>query len=127
MGDISDRDNLRAAIAEFIATFLFVFVGVGAIGAFREIGVNSGPELVLIGLAYGLAIAVGIMAVGRISGAQINPGVTIAALLAGKIGVINSAMYVTAQLGGSALAMVHPSVSVCHHFLRSWKSKQRTH
>ncbi len=106
MADFYDRDNLRATVAEFLATFFFVFVGVGAIGAFGEIGQISGPQLLLIGLAHGLGIAVGIMAIGRVSGAHINPAVTIAALLAGRIGLIKSAMYIGAQLGGAALAMV---------------------
>lgn len=106
MRDFYDRDNLRATVAEFIATFLFVFVGVGAIGAFGKIGSISGQDLLLVGLAHGLGIAVGIMAVGRISGAHINPAVTVAALLAGKIGLIKSAMYILAQLGGAILAMV---------------------
>lgn len=106
MGDFYDRDNLRATVAEFIATFLLVFIGVGTIGAFGQIGSISGPQILLIGLAHGLAIAVGIMAFGRISGAHINPAVTIAALIAGRIGLIKSAMYIVAQLGGAAVAML---------------------
>lgn len=106
MGDFSDRDNLRAMAAEFIATFMLVFIGVGAIGAFGQIGGIAGPQLLLIGLAHGLALAVGIVAVGRISGAHVNPAVTIAALLVGRIGLIKSTMYIVAQLGGAVVAMV---------------------
>ncbi|MDA1296530.1 MAG: MIP family channel protein [Chloroflexi bacterium] len=106
MRDLSDRDNLRAMAAELIATFMFVFVGVGAIGAFGQLGGIAGPQLLLIALAHGLGISVGVIAVGRISGAHLNPAVTIAALITGNIGLIKSVMYIVAQLGGAALAMV---------------------
>lgn len=106
MGDFSDRDNLRAMVAEFLATFILVFIGVGAIGALDRVGSVSGLQLLLVGLAHGLAIAVGVMAFGRISGAHINPAVTIAALLTGRIGLVKSSMYVVAQLGGGVVAMI---------------------
>lgn len=106
MGDFMDREHLRAAAAELIGTFLFVFVGVGAVGAFGSIGGVPGPQLLLIGLAHGLGIAVAIMAIDKVSGAHINPAVTIAALVSGNIGLIKSSMYIVAQLIGAVLAMV---------------------
>ncbi len=106
MRDLTHRDNLRSSLAELLATFFFVFVGVGAIGAFNSLGAISGPQILLIGVAHGLAITVGIVVVGRVSGAHINPAVTVAVLLAGRIGLIKSMMYIVAQLGGAALAMV---------------------
>lgn len=106
MGDFSDRNNLRAAAAELIATFLFVFVGIGAIGAFERVSGVTGSQLLLIGLAHGLGISVGVVAIARISGAHINPAVTVAALITGNIGLIKSVMYIVAQLGGAVLAML---------------------
>ena len=104
MGDLTDRDNLRAAVAEFLATFTFVFVGVGSIGAFQSINGVNGAQIVLIGLAHGLGIMLGVMAVGRISGGHLNPAVTVAAVVTGKMGLIKALMYVVAQAAGGALA-----------------------
>ncbi len=106
MSYFTDRDNLRATLAEFLATFLLVFIGVGAIGAFTDVSNVAGPQILLIGVAHGLAVAVGVIAVGRVSGAHINPAVTVAALISGRIGLVRSGMYIVAQLGGAAVAMV---------------------
>ncbi len=106
MSDFLSRENLRASAAEFIATFMFVFVGVGSVGAFSEIGGIPGPQIVLIGLAHGLAIAVGIMAIDKVSGAHINPVVTLAALITGRIGLYRSSLYLVAQLAGAVLAVL---------------------
>lgn len=106
MGDFTNRDNWRTATAELLATFFFVFAGIGSIAAFREIGGVAGSNLILIGLAHGLGIAVGVMAIGRISGGHINPAVTFAALLTGNVSLIRAVMYIVAQLGGGVMAML---------------------
>lgn len=82
------------ALAEAISTFLFVFSIIGA--------VNSKSPLTP--LAIGLALTVLIYAVGHISGAHLNPAVSLGALLRGAIGVTDFVAYVVAQLVGGALA-----------------------
>lgn len=104
MGEFNNRDNLRAALAEFLGTFIFVFAGIGAVGAFTFVNGISGVQLLLIGLAHGLALMAAIAAVGRISGGHINPAVTIGALITGNIGLVRAAMYIVAQLAGAVLA-----------------------
>lgn len=106
MNDFLNRENLRASTAELIATFMFVFIGVGSVGAFSQIGGLTGPQITLIGLAHGLGIAVGIMAIDKVSGAHINPVVTLAALITGRIGLYRAALYIVAQLAGAVLAVV---------------------
>jgi MIP family channel proteins len=99
------RKAWRPAIAELIATFTFVFVGVGAVGASTRPGQPLGDAgVVLIGLAHGLGIMIGAATVGRISGAHLNPAVSIAAWITGNLGTARLALYVAAQLGGAALA-----------------------
>src|SRR2546426_3997244 len=69
--DLNQR-TWRAVLAEFIATLLFVFVGAGAVVG--VVGVLGRPPtedigaLVAIALAHGLAIAVLVAAIARISG-----------------------------------------------------------
>ena len=103
--DLGSWDAWRASIAEFIATFCFVFVGAGtvvSVGIFLagEETVTAG-KMVVIGLAHGLAITVLVAATARISGGHINPAVTFSAVLTRKIGVAKGGMYVVAQLLGA--------------------------
>jgi aquaporin TIP len=99
----------RAAAAEFIATALFVFIGTGAV----VVGVASGAAavsggaaptpafVVAVALAHGLAIAVLVAATAKISGGHINPAVSFAAALTGKIKVSTGLIYAGAQLAGA--------------------------
>lgn len=84
----------RNAVAEAIGTFLFTFAIIGA--------VNSGSELTP--LAIGLALMVLVYATGHISGAHLNPAVSVGAWLRGAIDLTGMLTYVGAQLVGAALA-----------------------
>ena len=105
--DIGSGEAWRGAVAEFIATFLFVFIGAGSV---VSVGIFSGGEhltagaLVAIAIGHGLAIAAMVAATGHISGGHLNPAVTIAAAWAGRIGLTRAAMFVALQLAGAALA-----------------------
>lgn len=105
MNELTSGENLRAALAEFLATFIFVFVGVGAIGASLEI-LGQPQTLFYIAAAHGIGIGLGVAAMGRISGGHMNPAVTISAMLSGRMGAIRSAMYIVAQLVGAILAVL---------------------
>lgn len=96
---------MKALLAEFIATFALIFVGVGAIAADYISG--GGLGLIGIALAHGLTIAVMVSATAAISGAHINPAVTIGAAITGKIPMGQAAGYIVAQcLGGIVAAVV---------------------
>ncbi len=84
---------MPALVAEFIGTFALILIGAGA-GA---IGLGG---LVGVALAHGLVIVAFAYAYGHISGTHINPAVTIAVLLAGKIDATRAAAYVVVQLLG---------------------------
>lgn len=64
-------------IAEFVSTFILIFIGNGAVTASVAI---SGTSLTLfqVGIIYGVAVMLAIYAGGAISGAHINPAVTVA-------------------------------------------------
>ena len=87
--------NIKAFIAEFVGTFTLVFIGVGAIAADYITGGASG--LTGVAIAHGLAIATMVAATGAISGAHLNPAVTIGFLTVGKIKLNNAVGYIIAQ------------------------------
>lgn len=92
----------RAYLAELIGTFALVFIGAGAATANAMTGGAVG--LWGVALAHGLVLMSVIYATGHISGAHINPAVTIAMLATKNINLEKAIGYIVAQLVGAALA-----------------------
>ncbi|MFK3834988.1 MULTISPECIES: MIP/aquaporin family protein [Microbacterium] len=90
----------RKAVAEALATFLFVLSIIGA--------VNSGSALTP--LAIGFALAVLIFATGHISGAHLNPAVTVGVFVRGGLSVADLIAYIVAQAIGGVLAALVSAV-----------------
>jgi len=93
---------MRKLAAEFIGTFILVFAGTGAIiidetspGAVSHVGVA---------LTFGLAVLAMIYAVGDVSGAHLNPAVTLGFFAARRIEVRWVAPYIFCQCGGAIFA-----------------------
>jgi aquaporin NIP len=89
----------RRAAAEGMAAFALVFAGCGAVvandrsdGALGAVGVS---------LTFGLIIMVMIYATGHLSGAHINPAVTIAFTLGRHFPVRDAVAYIATQLAGA--------------------------
>jgi MIP family channel proteins len=87
--------NSKALLAEFIGTAALIFIGAGA-GA---LGIGG---LVGVALAHGLVIVSFAYAYGSISGAHLNPAVTLAAAIAGATTWKNAVAYWVVQLAGGA-------------------------
>ena len=85
----------QRALAEFVGAFTLVFIAAGAI-------LVNPQALLAVALAYGLAVATMVSAVGHVSGGHFNPAVTIAALITQKIDALSAGIYVVAQLAGAA-------------------------
>ena len=91
----------RRALAEGIATFALVFAGCGAIVANAEYDGALGA--VGVALVFGLIIMVMVYATGHLSGAHINPAVTLAFTLTRHFPAREAATYVGAQVAGAVL------------------------
>lgn len=94
--------NWKHATAEAIGTFVLVLAGTGAIivndlygGVIGHLG---------IAIAFGAVVMVMIYAIGDISGAHMNPAVTVAFWVSRRLPGVKVLPYVTAQFGGAVLA-----------------------
>ena len=85
---------MKKYIAEFIGTFTLVFFGTG-------IAVVSGGNLVATSLAFGLAIVASAYVIGNISGCHVNPAVSLAVLISGKMSIKDFCGYVVGQVAGA--------------------------
>lgn len=90
--------HVRALLAEVAGTFMFFFVGAGAIIA------SGGDNLVAIALAHGLGLSVAISSFGALSGGQFNPAVTFGLAIAGKHPWPRVPTYWIAQAIGALIA-----------------------
>jgi aquaporin Z len=90
---------LTKYFAELLGTFVLVFMGTGS-------AVIAGSHITFVGIAFtfGLAVLVMVYAIGPISGCHINPAISIAMLVAGKISVKDTIGYIIAQVIGAILA-----------------------
>merc|ERR1712002_998975 len=86
-------------VAEAFGTFVIVFFGCGSA---LSPGLRNDlyPDVVQISLAFGLAVFVGAQITGPISGGYMNPAVTLAGLIVGRLSLIRSILFVLFQMVG---------------------------
>ncbi|KAG8452719.1 hypothetical protein GDO86_004493 [Hymenochirus boettgeri] len=95
--EICSLDFFRAVFAEFLATLIFVFLGLGSALSWRP----ALPNILQISLAFGLAISTMVQSFGHVSGAHINPAVTVAFLVGSHISLLRALLYIVAQIVGA--------------------------
>jgi len=98
--------NPRAWLAEGISTFALVFFGpLSVIIAAAAFGNGLSIEgILLISFAHGGVIGLMIYSFGHVSGAHINPAVTIPMIITKKIGAADGAGYIACQIIGGIIA-----------------------
>ena len=96
--------NPRQYLAELLGTFALVFCGTGAI----IINAESGGAVTHAGVAitFGLIVMSMIYTLGSISGAHLNPAVSIAFALAGRFPARCLVPYILSQSAGATLASI---------------------
>jgi aquaporin Z len=95
--------TLRASFAEFLGTFVLVFLSAGAVCA-AYLPLNVPPGVVGIAVAQGLALAVTLSATARVAGGYLNPAVTISLWVLRRLDNRQAAGFLVAQLLGAVLA-----------------------
>lgn len=85
---------MKKYICEFIGTLTLVLFGTG-------IAVVSGGNLIATSLAFGLAIVASAYVIGNISGCHVNPAVSLAMLIDGRMTLKDFIGYVIAQILGA--------------------------
>lgn len=104
-------------LAEAVGTLILILLGDGVVANVllaRSKGQNSGWLVITIG--WGVAVAIAVYAVGRISGAHLNPAVTIALAAIGAFPWADVPGYVAAQMAGAFLGAVLMWLSYLPHW-----------
>ena len=110
-------------IAEIVGTFILIYLGCGVVaGVLLKDSKAENSGWLVITIAWGLSVTMAIYAVGNISGAHINPAVTLGLAAAGKFAWSRVAPYILAQFIGAILG----SVAVYFHYLPHWKHTKDT-
>jgi MIP family channel proteins len=98
--------NYKKYLAELLGTFALVFVGSGCVCADYYL-VQSGSQgfgLLGIAIAFGFVVVAVAYSLGYISGAHINPAVTISMVVTRRMKVGIGFMYIVSQIVGATLA-----------------------
>lgn len=98
---------MQTLLAEGVGTMLLVLLGDGVVANVllaRTKGQNAGWIVITVG--WGVAVAMAVYAVGRISGAHLNPAVTIGLATIGSFSWADVPGYIVAQLAGGFLGAV---------------------
>lgn len=96
---------IRKFISEFVGTMLLVFFGCGtavAVNSYFTVTMRSTIpwSLLIISLAFGLILVALIAIIGKVSGCHVNPAVSIANVITGRMSIIDCVYYVAAQIIG---------------------------
>jgi len=119
---------MRRYIAEALGTFALVFTGTGAI-VINDV-TAGGVSHVGIALTFGLIVMALIYAIGDVSGAHLNPAVTVGFVVARRLRVRFLAPYILSQFAGALLASVallcmfgnHAGLGATTPFGSGWQS-----
>ena len=99
------RNSLLSAMAgEYFGTFVLVFFGVGSVNAAVATGAQAG--LWQVAVVWAVGVSLGIYTAASLSGAHINPAITVVAAVYDKFPLRRVVPYWVAQVAGAATASI---------------------
>ena len=111
---------MQAYLGEFIGTALLVLLGNGVVAnVVLAKTKGSGAGWIVITFGWGMAVCVAVWCVGAISGAHVNPAVTVGLSLAGKFNSSLAAGYIGAQMLGAIIGATLVFVFYHDHYAAS--------
>lgn len=102
---MQDR-GLAAYITELVGTFFLVFFITSVVTLFVATGeaqAQFGSDWVVVGLVHGIVLFMLVATLAGVSGAHLNPAVTLAAAVLRRIQIVDAVVYILAQLSGGVL------------------------
>jgi glycerol uptake facilitator-like aquaporin len=97
------KADWREAAAEFLGTFILIVFGAGVVAQVVLSGGSHGGYL-SINLAWGIGVTLAVYVAGGVSGAQLNPAVTLAAAVHRQFPWRKVPAFVAAQMAGAFTA-----------------------
>uniref|UniRef100_A0A0K0DUE8 Aquaporin n=1 Tax=Strongyloides stercoralis TaxID=6248 RepID=A0A0K0DUE8_STRER len=94
----TDQVTVREILAEFIATLFFVMIGTAANVQFASTGGNN---MVVIPIAWGIGFAFSVYLAAAVSGAHINPAISVTQAILGNLSFAKLPHYILSQLLGA--------------------------
>jgi glycerol uptake facilitator protein len=96
-------------LAEALGTFLLTFIGAGAAAELgQQLHATNRPfnlaDFLLVALAHGFALFIAVIIVGKISGAHLNPAVTLGLASIGRLPWADAPAYIVGQVVGAVVA-----------------------
>jgi aquaporin Z len=100
-----NRFDVEKYVAELVGTFVLVFMGCGS-------AVLAGGQIGFLGIsfAFGLSVLAMVYTIGGVSGCHINPAISVSMLVAGKMRLKDTVMYIVMQCTGAIIAAASLSV-----------------
>lgn len=112
------NQNMSAYTAEFLGTLILILLGNGVVAGVVLKGTKSeGAGWLTIVVGWGIAVTLAIYAAGRISGAHLNPAITVALAVQGGFPWADVPGYIIAQFAGAILG----ATLVWIHYGPHWK------
>ena len=100
------KDSIKKYIAECIGTMVLVLFACGTAAVVKCSTADPNVAYLLTALSFGLVIVAMAYSIGHISGCHINPAVSLAMLISGKLSVKDFVGYIIAQFVGATIGTV---------------------
>jgi len=107
-------------IAEVLGSMLLILLGCGVCANVNlKDTLGNGGGWLLINFAWGLAVFCGVIVAGPVSGAHLNPAVTVGLAVSGKFAWASVGPYIVAQCIGGAIGILLLWICYYDHFKRT--------